>query len=118
MRDDDPPSLGKLLDSIYNDHAGTFSIVAQFLDQRHPGWSDGIAKDRRFNPLLPLPVDWNGRVEVVGLVQSHRTRTSADNLGVAPQLFGLYAGRRDGNFVWLGAAACETDAHALVKQLG
>jgi hypothetical protein len=39
-------------------------------------------------------------------------------VGVAPQFFGLYAGRRDGSSVWLGAAACEADAHALVTRLG
>ena len=35
----------------------------------------------------------------------------------AMRLFGLYAGRRDGSSVWLGAAACDADARALVISL-
>lgn len=110
-------AMPELLDSIYNDRTGAFGTVADFLDVHHPEWSDGIAKDQWFNPLLPVPCDWNGHVDIVGLIQDHHARMSAEALGVAPQLFGLYAGRHDGSTVWLGAAACEADAHKLVNAL-
>ena len=111
-------AMPPLLEAIHNDHSGAFRIVAAFLDDHHPEWSEGLSKNQAFSPLLPLPVDWNGHVDIVGLVQDSRARMSAETVGVAPQFFGLYAGRRDGSSVWLGAAACEADAHALVTRLG
>ncbi|MFB9060507.1 MULTISPECIES: hypothetical protein [Sphingobium] len=106
-----------ILTAIHNDRTGAFKAVTNFLENHSPGWSDDIPRPRPFSALLPLPHDWNGQVHITGLVQSDYARKPAETLGVAPELFGLYAGRSDGSTVWIGAAPCEADAHALAAQL-
>lgn len=73
-------AMPPLLEAIYNDHSGAFRVVAAFLDDHHPEWSEGLSKHQAFSPLLPLPLDWNGHVDIVGLVQDQRSRRSAETL--------------------------------------
>lgn len=106
-----------ILTAIRKDRSGAFSAVTNFFERHYPGWSDEISRDRRFDALLPLPHDWNGQIDVIGLVQTDHARTPAHEAGLQPSLFGLHAERRDGSTVWIGAAPCKADARALAAQL-
>jgi hypothetical protein len=46
-------AMPPLLEAIHNDHSGAFRIVAAFLDDHHPEWSEGLSKNRHSVPCCP-----------------------------------------------------------------
>ncbi|WP_425117456.1 zincin-like metallopeptidase domain-containing protein [Burkholderia ambifaria] len=64
-----------------------------------------------------LPADWTGIVQTKGVIERDGQVQWAEDAGVEPQFFGVYARKADNTFEWLADVPSEQQAAELVDRL-
>jgi putative DNA primase/helicase len=96
-------------------------VIGQAFGRERP--EDVAAFDREAEAAFgfALPHDWSGAVRVEGTVvtaaDGQPAVVSAQATGRAPEAWGVYAGRRDGSYQWLGNRPTEQEAEHVAERL-
>jgi hypothetical protein len=94
-----------------------FTVLAAFVEQRHPAWLDELPACPSVGDLRPVPPAWTGEIEIVGLRDDPGARTRVSDPGEVPAAYGIYAERNDGSFAWLGTTSTLAEATGLKRKL-